>query len=128
MSKKLRITDRAKAAGGVPAILHSMRTTFSQMGPWRATKTLLKLNQKGGFDCPGCAWPDPDDRSVLGEFCENGAKAVAHEAMRRTIGAEFFQRHSIEELSARSEYWLGQQGRIGLPVCRRSGASHYEPI
>src|SRR5262245_16233534 len=67
-------------AGGIPAIVQSMRHALGQAGMMRGTRELLLLNQKRGFDCPGCAWPDPDDKREMTEFCENGAKAVAEEA------------------------------------------------
>jgi molybdopterin-dependent oxidoreductase alpha subunit len=99
------------------------------MGVRRTTRTLLKLNQPVGFDCPGCAWPEPhpEVRGHL-EFCENGIKAVAEEATLRRIDAAFFAQHSIEDLAARSDHWLGQQGRLTGPMVRRAGASHFTPI
>ncbi|MFU8804853.1 MAG: FdhF/YdeP family oxidoreductase, partial [Bradymonadaceae bacterium] len=85
------------------------------------------VNQQDGFDCPGCAWPDPEKPSMM-EFCENGAKAVADETTRSRVDEEFFARHSIPELLERSEYWLNQQGRLTHPMVRRRGSDHYEPI
>src|SRR5262249_21578556 len=90
--------------------------------------TLLAVNQKGGFDCPSCAWPEPEgDRSRL-EFCENGAKAVADEATRARITEEFFRTHSVESLERQSDLWLGAQGRLTRPMVLAEGRSHYEPI
>ena len=97
------------------------------MGLVRTVQTLLKVNQKDGFDCPGCAWPDPEERAMV-EFCENGAKAVAEEATRKTIGPEFFARWTVAELSAQSDHWLGKQGRLTHPMLRRAGAERYEPV
>ncbi|MDO6737299.1 FdhF/YdeP family oxidoreductase [Wenyingzhuangia sp. 2_MG-2023] len=91
-------------------------------------KVLSKLNQKKGMDCPGCAWPDPDHRSKLGEFCENGVKAIAEEAMERVADPDFFAKYSVEELSNQSDYWLGQQGRLTHPMILRNGETHYTPI
>ena len=88
---------------------------------------MLRINQPDGFDCPGCAWPEPHDTSRF-EFCENGAKAVAEEATDRRITAGFFADHSIEDLATRSDYWLGQQGRLTEPMYRSAGATHYRPI
>ena len=88
---------------------------------------MLKINQTDGFDCPGCAWPEPHDRSRF-EFCENGAKAVAEEATDRRIDAAFFAHHPVSELATHSEWWLGQQGRLTEPVIRRAGDDHYRPI
>ncbi len=114
-------------AAGIPGVIAGARAAVTQMGPARSVRTLLKVNQTDGFDCPGCAWPEATHRSHA-EFCENGAKAVAEEATRRRVGAEFFARHSIEDLRSRSEHWLGQQGRLTEPMVRRPGATHYEPI
>ncbi|MDO6801621.1 FdhF/YdeP family oxidoreductase [Wenyingzhuangia sp. 1_MG-2023] len=91
-------------------------------------KVLSKLNQKKGMDCPGCAWPDPDHRSKLGEFCENGVKAIAEEAMERVADPDFFAKYSVEELSNQSDFWLGQQGRLTHPMILRNGETHYTPI
>jgi molybdopterin-dependent oxidoreductase alpha subunit len=114
---------------GLPAIGVALRRSVEQMGVTRTVRTLGHLNQADGFDCPGCAWPDPDPESrSVAEFCENGAKAVAEEATRRTVGPEFFAEHSLEDLAGRSDYWLGQQGRLLHPMVRRPGGSHYEPI
>jgi molybdopterin-dependent oxidoreductase alpha subunit len=93
-----------------------------------AIRILGRMNQKDGFDCPGCAWPDPDDRAALTEFCENGAKAAAWETTTRRLDWRFFQRYSIDELARKSDYWLGQQGRLTVPLMLRPGSRFYEPI
>lgn len=115
-------------AGGIPAVVSVAQHTLGEMGPARSTKTLLQVNQKGGFDCMSCAWADPDGDRNLIEFCENGAKAVAEEATTRRVTPEFFQKWSIAELSHKSDYWLGKQGRITHPMVLRKGSTHYEPI
>jgi len=116
-------------AAGPTAVAVSMKRAVEQMGVRRTAQTLLRLNQADGFDCQGCAWPDPDpDHRHTAEFCENGAKAVTEEATLRRVDREFFARHSISELAERTDYWLGQQGRITEPMVLRAGASHYEPI
>ncbi|WP_445737482.1 FdhF/YdeP family oxidoreductase [Mariniflexile sp.] len=94
-----------------------------------ALKISKNLNQKGGFDCPGCAWPDPDDeRSALGEYCENGMKAMAEEAQNKTIGAEFFAKNSVDELANLSDFEIGKSGRLSEPMYLPERASHYQPI
>ena len=80
-----------------------------------------------GFDCPGCAWPEPD-KPHAAEFCENGAKAVAEEATLRRVTPDFFAAHSVADLATRSGYWLGQQGRLTHPMYLAEGADHYEPV
>jgi len=122
-----RLKNPAQVAGGLPAIQMSMRHALGEMGVARSLSTLLAVNQEGGFDCPGCAWPDPSDRSAF-EFCENGAKAVAEEATRARVGPEFFAANSIEELSGWSDYDLGKAGRLTHPMIRLPGATHYIPI
>ncbi|RYD60149.1 MAG: FdhF/YdeP family oxidoreductase, partial [Verrucomicrobiaceae bacterium] len=97
-------------------------------GVVRGTKALLDLNQAGGFDCPSCAWPDPDRDRSHAEFCENGAKAIASEAMAKTIGREFFAVHSVADLMAQSDAWHDLQGRLAEPMLLREDATHYEPV
>ncbi len=117
-----------KAAG-----LASVRSAFAHMHRHgrslpSAIRILGRMNQIDGFDCPGCAWPDPDDRAVLTEFCENGAKAAAWESTSRRLDGGFFQQHSIDDLARRSDYWLGLQGRLTQPLLLRPGSRFYEPI
>ena len=114
-------------AAGLPAVLSSVRHVGEQAGVRRGVPAMLAVNQKRGFDCPGCAWPDPDKRHTA-EFCENGAKAVAEEATRHGVGADFFARHPVGALAERSGYWLGRQGRLTEPVYLPEGGTHYEPI
>ncbi|MFC8709260.1 FdhF/YdeP family oxidoreductase [Streptomyces sp. NPDC057197] len=115
------------AAAGLPAVRHSLRMARQQMGVKRTALTLLRVNQKDGFDCPGCAWPEPERRHTA-EFCENGAKAVAEEATLRRVTPEFFAAHPVPDLAGRSGYWLGQQGRLTHPMYLPEGADHYEPV
>jgi molybdopterin-dependent oxidoreductase alpha subunit len=122
-----QIAEPKHAAAGLPAIRHTLRVAQRQMGVRRTALTLLRVNQKDGFDCPGCAWPEPDHRHAA-EFCENGAKAVAEEATLRRVTPEFFAAHSVADLSGRSGYWLGQQGRLTHPVYLPEGGTHYEPV
>ncbi|MEU9252470.1 FdhF/YdeP family oxidoreductase [Streptomyces sp. NPDC048270] len=115
------------AAAGLPAIGHTLKIAQQQMGLARTARTLLKVNQKDGFDCPGCAWPEGDKRHTA-EFCENGAKAVAEEATLRRVTPEFFAAHPLADLATRSGYWLGQQGRITQPMYLAEGADRYEAV
>ena len=124
----IEITPASKVAGGVTAVLASMKHAWREMGATRSLKTLLQLNQKDGFDCPGCAWPDPDGTRAHAEFCENGVKAVAEEATLKRVTSEFFEKWSIAELSRKSDFWLGKQGRLTEPMWLRKGATHYQPI
>ncbi|MEU1942467.1 FdhF/YdeP family oxidoreductase [Streptomyces sp. NPDC020125] len=121
------VTPPQHAAAGLPAVGHSLRIAQQQMGVRRTALTLLRVNQKKGFDCPGCAWPEPDKRHAA-EFCENGAKAVAEEATLRRVTPDFFAAHPVADLATRSGYWLGQQGRLTQPMYLDEGAERYEPV
>ncbi|MFG2331283.1 FdhF/YdeP family oxidoreductase [Streptomyces sp. NPDC048604] len=121
------VTPPPHAAAGFAAVAHTLRISRQQMGVRRTAQTLLKVNQKDGFDCPGCAWPEGDKRHVA-EFCENGAKAVAEEATLRRVTPDFFAAHPLADLADRSGYWLGQQGRITQPMYLPEGADRYEAV
>jgi molybdopterin-dependent oxidoreductase alpha subunit len=125
----LEVGSPTTTAAGVKGVARGLRQARDQMGVLRSAQTLLRVNQVEGFDCPGCAWPEPaaGDRSRF-EFCENGAKAVAEEATVRRVGPAFFAAHSVSELAQRSEHWLGQQGRLTQPMHRAAGDDHYRPI
>lgn len=123
----LRVSAPKKRAAGIPAVISSAQHGIRRMGVRRTWKTLRTVNQQEGFDCPGCAWPDPEHRSGF-EFCENGAKAVAEEAMSARFTAERFASKSIAEWSNQSDYELGGLGRLTQPVLRRKNHDRYEPI
>ncbi len=123
----LDVGEPATTAAGVGGVVHGLAPVVRQVGVRRGWRLLRDLNQSGGFDCPGCAWPDPDDASHA-EFCENGAKAVAEEATKRRVDAAFFAAHPVGDLAARTDHWLGRQGRLTQPMHRAPGATHYEPI
>ncbi|WP_269937974.1 FdhF/YdeP family oxidoreductase [Arthrobacter sp. HY1533] len=125
--QQLTVGKVQKKAVGIPGILHSMEVSLNQMGPLRTMQTLLKVNQKDGFDCPGCAWPEADKRHKA-EFCENGAKAVAEEATKRRVPPQFFAEHSVSELREWDDYRLGQQGRLTDPMYLAEGSDHYVPV
>ncbi|HEV2147624.1 MAG TPA: FdhF/YdeP family oxidoreductase [Longimicrobiaceae bacterium] len=116
-----------KPAGGLPAVASSMRHLAHEKALVPGLNALRVLNQVDGIDCPGCAWPEPRERSWA-EFCENGAKAIAAEATGKRVTPEFFARHTVAELRAQSDYWLEQQGRVTHPVIRRAGSDRFEAI
>ena len=125
----IKLTEPKETAAGIPAVISSVKHVFSEMGVVRGLKALAKLNQKDGFDCPGCAWPDPDDeRSPIAEYCENGAKAIAEEATTKTLWADFFAKNSVAELSLLDDYNIGKKGRVAEPMYLPKGAKHYQPI
>jgi molybdopterin-dependent oxidoreductase alpha subunit len=120
--------NKAKAAGGVPAIIATVKAVSDEMGLVRGARTMLKVNQVGGVDCPGCAWPEPDQKRSHFEFCENGAKHVADEATTKRVTPEFFQKWSVAELAEQTDQWLNAQGRLTHPMLLNRDASHYEPV
>lgn len=125
----LKLTHVEKAAAGMPAVLAAFSDLFEERTPVRGMRALFKMNQMGGFDCPSCAWPDPDDeRSVLGEYCENGAKALAEEATTKRVTPEFFKQNSVYDLAQLDDYQIGKMGRLTDPMYLAPGATHYEPI
>lgn len=125
----LKTTKPKKNSVGFDGIKAAVSHVTKYMKLSDALKLSLKVNQKKGFDCPGCAWPDPDDeRSALGEYCENGMKAMAEEAQNKTIGADFFKTHSVDELANLSDFEIGKSGRLAEPLFLAEGATHYQPI
>lgn len=114
---------------GFEALKSSVSHVLKYTKPIDAIKASLKMNQKGGFDCPGCAWPDPDDeRSSIGEYCENGIKAMTEEMQKKRINREFFASHSVDELAELSDFEIGKSGRLSEPMYLAEGATHYQPI
>ncbi|TDE08746.1 FdhF/YdeP family oxidoreductase [Jiangella asiatica] len=123
----VRVSPPKAAAAGVPGVVHGLKSVLDQAGVRRGTTSLRLVNQHRGFDCPGCAWPEPG-KPHLAEFCENGAKAVGEEATTRQVDAAFFADHPIAELADRTDHWLGQQGRLTEPMIRSKDDTHYRPI
>jgi molybdopterin-dependent oxidoreductase alpha subunit len=125
----LTLGKAKKYAAGMPAVISSLKHVFSEVGVAKGLKALSKLNQKGGTDCPSCAWPDPDDdRSTIAEYCENGAKAIAEEATQKKLSADFFKQNSVYDLSLLSDYEIGKKGRIAQPMFLKEGGTNYEEI
>ena len=125
----LKLHKPSTSAAGIKGVTVALQHVLKEMNFARGAKALFALNQKGGFDCPSCAWPDPDDeRSPIGEYCENGAKAVADEATTKRLTAAFFAKNSVADLSLLNDYEIGKKGRIAEPVYLAAGASHYTPI
>ena len=127
--EKLQLRKAQQQAAGASAVVIAGKKVTKEAGLLRGGKALMQLNQLKGVDCPGCAWPDPDDeRSALGEYCENGVKAIAEEAINKSIGGKFFAKHSIQELSKLSDYELGHLGRLAEPLVLEPDSNHYRPI
>ena len=124
----LELKAPMEVSAGMLGVKEALRHGVKEMGIARSMKTLLQMNQEDGFRCPSCAWPVPENPSKIAEYCENGAKALADEATTEKIGADFFAKHSVEELSLLSDYELNKFGRLTEPLVLRSGTVHYEPI
>ncbi|MGB5818261.1 MAG: FdhF/YdeP family oxidoreductase [Saonia sp.] len=124
----ITVKEPATYAAGLMGVKAALQHTFKEMGVVRSLNTLSHMNQKDGFDCPGCAWPDPDKPSKLGEYCENGAKALAEEATLKRVDAAFFAKYSVEELSTWTDFQIGKSGRLTEPMVLRPNNIHYEPI
>ncbi len=116
-----------RVAGGIGALVAGAKMLWRERAVGPGTAALLRLNQPGGFDCPGCAWPEGGDRTRL-DFCENGLKAVAAETTSKRADAAFFAAHTITDLSGRDDYWLEQQGRLTQPMIYSAGTDRYVPI
>ncbi len=127
-SSEIELSQRKKVAAGFPAVASSAKHVYGEVGIIEGTKLMAKINQFDGFDCPGCAWPDPDDHRSVVEFCENGAKAVAEEATAARADAAFFRKHAVAELLQQTDYELGKSGRITEPMVLRPNGTHYQPI
>jgi len=124
---RLRLGATKAKAAGVAAAVSSLYHGITKMGVSKTVKTLRTVNQHDGFDCPGCAWPDPEHRTSF-EFCENGAKAVADESMAARVDADFFARHTVHDLSSWSDHRLNRAGRLAQPMYLAAGANRYTPI
>ncbi len=124
----IKLKEPMRIAAGPLGVQVALGHSFKEMGVVRSMTALLEMNQQDGFSCPSCAWPDPEKTSKIAEYCENGAKALADEATTSHIGADFFQEHSVEELSLLTDYELNKFGRIVEPMVLREGSIHYRPI
>jgi molybdopterin-dependent oxidoreductase alpha subunit len=126
---KLKVSKPETWAAGIPAVTAALKDIFEETGITRGAGALFTMNQKGGFDCPSCAWPDPDDdRSPIAEYCENGAKALAEEATTKKVTPEFFATHSVADLAKMDDMTIGKYGRIAQPVYLPKGGTHYQAI
>jgi len=116
-------------AAGIPAILSSLKFIRKEVGVAKGFKLLKAMNQLGGFDCPGCAWPDPDDkRALLSEYCENGAKAISEEYAKLKANPAFFLKHTVADLLDWSDMELGKSGRLTHPMSWNPENDKYEKI
>jgi molybdopterin-dependent oxidoreductase alpha subunit len=121
------IREYDEPAGGWGALRAVAHVLKREQIVAQGARSLLKNNQPEGFDCPGCAWPDPKHTSAF-EFCENGAKAVTWESTAKRVEPTFFAQHSVADLWARPDHWLEGQGRLTHPLRYNAESDHYEPV
>jgi molybdopterin-dependent oxidoreductase alpha subunit len=121
------VGDYEGAAAGWGALKAVADAVRSQKAVVKETHGLLTMNQPHGFDCPGCAWPDPKHTSSF-EFCENGAKAVSWEATAKRTTPEFFAAHMVSELWKWSDFDLENEGRLTHPMAYDWATDRYLPI
>ncbi|MGA6097966.1 FdhF/YdeP family oxidoreductase [Stutzerimonas marianensis] len=126
-AEHLRYRPYAGPAAGWGALRSVASHWLDSKQPLKNLRALLKTNQNGGFDCPGCAWGDSPEAGMV-KFCENGAKAVNWEATRRRVDATFFARYSLSQLREQSDYWLEYQGRLTEPLRYDKASDRYRPI
>jgi len=120
-------SKRSSAAGGWGALKSCGKHLFGSRAPLTGARALLKANQPDGFDCPGCAWGDPEHGSSF-EFCENGVKAVSWEATDKRTPPAFFAKHTLSELRTWSDYALEGQGRLTHPMRYDAASDRYLPV
>ena len=118
----------SKSAAGLPAIISTAKHGLSKMGLIGSLTNFYKVNKFQGFDCPGCAWPDPDGTRTIAEFCENGAKAIADEGTKKRASPEFWSKWTVRDLSLKSDKWLNSQGRLTHPLILTEDSDYYESI
>ena len=118
----------SKSAAGLPAIISTAKHGLSKMGLIGSLTNFYKVNKFQGFDCPGCAWPDPDGTRTIAEFCENGAKAIADEGTKKRASPEFWSKWTVRDLSLKSDKWLNSQGRLTHPLILKEDSDYYESI
>jgi len=126
--EKLVVKNPPKKVAGLKAVTNSFKIGIHETGISKTLKTMRSVNRFDGFDCPGCAWPDPDNHRSGFEFCENGAKAFATEATNSRVTPHFFSENSVSSLSEQSDMWLDKQGRITQPMFLDTNEDHYSPI
>ena len=124
----LALACKLDAAPKVHGVGGNASIGLKEAGLRRTWKTMRTVNRFDGYDCPGCAWPDPDDHRSGFEFCENGAKAFATEATKKRVKAEFFASYSVQELSEMSDMELDKLGRLIQPMYLANDSDHYTPI
>ncbi|MDQ1360650.1 MAG: hypothetical protein QOJ44_1027 [Acidimicrobiaceae bacterium] len=111
--------------GAARSVAHVLERAGEPIEGFRA---IFEMNQQnGGFDCPGCAWPDDPDGLHL-DICENGVKHVTWELADANADRRFFAAHTVSELAGWSDYDLERTGRLAEPLSYNPVIDRYEPI
>ena len=124
----LRIRKPKAVAAGFTGVAKSFAIGIAEGGLLRTVKTMRTVNRFDGYDCPGCAWPDPDNHRSGFEFCENGAKAFATESTKKRVTPEIMSSKSVQEWSEMSDMELDKMGRLTHPMILETNSDHYAPI
>ncbi len=124
MSQDEHIRDYKGPAAGWGALKSVTKSWLGSDNAFKNLRAMLKTNQNGGFDCPGCAWGESPESDMV-KFCENGAKAVNWEATGRSVDPAFFAKYSVSALAAQTDYWLEYQGRLTHPMRYDAATDHY---
>ncbi len=127
MNQKEHIKEYPGPAAGWGALKAVTKSWLGSENAFRNLRAMLKTNQNGGFDCPGCAWGESPESGMV-NFCENGAKAVNWESTSRLVDPDFFAKYSVSELAKQTDYWLEYQGRLSHPMRYDSETDHYVEI
>ena len=127
-TEKLRIRKPKQVAAGIQGVTKSFKIGWTEAGLSRTLKTMRTVNKFDGYDCPGCAWPDPDDHRSGFEFCENGAKAFATEATRKRVTPSLLSSKTVQEWSQLNDMELDKLGRLTHPMVLRDGSDRYEEL
>lgn len=104
------------------------RVLIEQQEVVQGVEAIFRMNhENGGFDCPGCAWPD-DRKGLRMDICENGIKHVTWEMTKKRCDREWFERHPVKQLEACSDFELENVGRLTEPMRYNATTDRYVPV
>ena len=120
---------KVKNGGGWAAIRYTFRKARESGGIWKFYKAMRTKNacktcalgmggQKGGMVNETGSFP---------EVCKKSLQAMASD-MQPAITADFWQKHSVQELQTWSPRQLEIAGRLIQPVLYTKGSTHFQTI
>ncbi|EEQ9604250.1 FdhF/YdeP family oxidoreductase [Escherichia coli] len=124
---KKKIESYQGAAGGWGAVKSVANAVRKQMDIRQDVIAMFDMNKPEGFDCPGCAWPDPK-HSASFDICENGAKAIAWEVTDKQVNASFFAQNTVQSLLTWGDHELEAAGRLTQPLKYDAVSDCYKPL